>query len=125
MPYIKNCVECDVGIPSTRKFCSDCLEIRQKKQQKRNVEKNRFKIIERKYGLSKQAYLNMVEAQNNLCGICGKEERHNRSLAVDHNHDTGEVRELLCTDCNWLVGMLERFPEDIIDKSRLYIKKHT
>ena len=43
---------------------------------------------------------NMKKEQNNKCLICEREDK----LVVDHNHDSGEVRGLLCSHCNKLLG---------------------
>lgn len=43
--------------------------------------------------------------QDGRCGICGIHQRHeSRQLALDHDHDTGLVRGLLCTSCNLQEG---------------------
>ena len=51
-----------------------------------------------------------VEAhQNKSCAICGRPERRpNQRLATDHDWFTGEFRGLLCSQCNVLVGKIER-----------------
>lgn len=59
-----------------------------------------------KFGITLDKYNQMVEAQNGVCAICGKEEI-NKALAVDHNHKTGEVRGLLCGKCNKALGFLD------------------
>lgn len=63
----------------------------------------------RKYGINLKEYNELVLSQNNKCAIC-KQEELGKSLAVDHNHETGEVRGLLCEDCNRGIGILK---EDI------------
>ena len=70
---------------------------------------NRLKRL----GLTPEAYQLMVTAQNNLCAICGKPENriHHRTkkladLCVDHDHETGLIRGLLCRDCNVGIGNL-------------------
>lgn len=50
----------------------------------------------------------MAEVQGGLCAIC-HEPPLNRRLAVDHDHETGAVRGLLCTACNTTLG---RFNDD-------------
>ena len=59
-------------------------------------------------------YESLLEAQGGVCAICGRPERRMsrvggvvRRLAVDHDHVTGQVRGLLCHDCNIGIGMFE------------------
>jgi hypothetical protein len=43
-------------------------------------------------------------------------------LSIDHNHETGEVRELLCGDCNTAIGMAKEDPE-ILQAMISYLKR--
>lgn len=52
-----------------------------------------------KFNLTPVMYSRLLEAQGGICAICGKEEV-TRRLHVDHDHDTGLVRGLLCGGCN-------------------------
>jgi 5-methylcytosine-specific restriction endonuclease McrA len=61
-------------------------------------------IFKRKYGISVEEYESLYQKQEGLCAIC---LRHFNKLAVDHNHETKEVRGLLCTACNARLGNLE------------------
>lgn len=57
------------------------------------------------YGISLEDFNGLIEFQNNLCGICFKPIEHNRkSLNVDHDHETNEVRGILCSSCNTGLG---------------------
>lgn len=56
--------------------------------------------LKSKYGMSLEDYDTMVERQNGLCLLC--KERH--KLVVDHDHQTDQVRGLLCANCNLLLG---------------------
>lgn len=70
-----------------------------------NREKARSNHLQRTYGITLAEYDEMLEAQGGKCAICGKTpEENNRRLDVDHNHDTGVVRGLLCNDCNSGIG---------------------
>ena len=53
----------------------------------------------RKYGISKQK---MLEEQDNKCYICSRDFSmlNNNFICTDHNHSTGKVRKILCSDCN-------------------------
>lgn len=66
-----------------------------------------------KFNLSLEDYERILEAQGEVCAICRQPEtsRHVkgtiRRLAVDHDHETGEVRGLLCWMCNSRLGYFE------------------
>ena len=70
----------------------------------------RRKSLLARYGITHEDYLAMLERQNGKCAICGATETtcsRSRYFDVDHNHQTGQVRGLLCRDCNLTVGMVE------------------
>lgn len=66
--------------------------------------------IKKQYDLTEAQYAALVVAQAGKCGICGKEpsgEWHgDRMLNVDHDHETGAVRGLLCNRCNRALGLI-------------------
>jgi hypothetical protein len=62
-----------------------------------------------RYGLTEEAYLGLLLAQDNACAIC-RTPFEGFKVCVDHCHETGEVRGLLCDNCN--VG-LGRFKDDV------------
>lgn len=67
--------------------------------------------LTRKYGISLDEYDRMLEEQGNECAVCDRTPEDNgRRLAVDHNHSTGEVRGLLCDQCNVALGKLQDSP---------------
>lgn len=90
---------------------------------KRYREKNREKYlynkrknrIKRKYGISVDEYDNYLSTP---CSICGSS-----SEVLDHNHDTGEVRDSLCNNCNRALGLMKDSP-DILLSAFKYLKKH-
>jgi hypothetical protein len=65
--------------------------------------------IKQKYGLTKRSFDNLLKAQKGRCAICcDKQECGKRKqLYVDHSHDTGVIRGLLCFKCNVLLGMAQ------------------
>lgn len=104
---------------------------------KRSYLKNKDKVLKRcrerhlkiNYNLTSQQYLEMIVAQGNCCAICGKPEQRLlktgdiKPLSVDHNHITGEVRELLCNDCNALLGFAKENLE-VLENAIQYLQKH-
>jgi hypothetical protein len=49
----------------------------------------------------------MLLEQDGVCAICGGDCMTGKSLAVDHDHDTGKIRGLLCQRCNQAIGLLD------------------
>lgn len=62
-------------------------------------------ILRKKFGIGLVQYQKLLEQQNHKCFICETEDW--RNLAVDHNHQTGQVRGLLCTKCNTGIGQFQ------------------
>lgn len=80
--------------------------------------------LKRAYGISYQEYLHMLEAQQNACAICGIEKENvSRAFAVDHCHDTGKVRGLLCNNCNTGIGNL-RDDIGLLERAIVYLKSY-
>ena len=79
----------------------------------------------REYGLTLGAYRVMHKAQRGCCAICNKKEdiRDTKKMAVDHCHDTGAIRGLLCLNCNMGLGQFKDSTEALL-KAALYLKKH-
>jgi hypothetical protein len=59
--------------------------------------------LKAKFGITLEAYTQMLVAQGGVCAICGKEPGKRR-LDVDHDHETGKIRGLLCNQCNQMLG---------------------
>lgn len=63
------------------------------------------------YGLTLDEYRSLLDAQGGACRICGRVPKPTgKSLAVDHDHDTGQVRGLICVICNRAIGQLGDCP---------------
>jgi hypothetical protein len=76
--------------------------INSRKWRTNNPIKSRDSYYKYQYGISFKEYEEILKNQNNVCAICGN--KTDRNLCVDHNHETGEVRGLLCLDCNSALG---------------------
>ena len=63
-----------------------------------------------KYGLEKGGYDKLLKKQSSRCGICGFPPIL-KTLVVDHCHETGKVRGLLCDNCNKGIGFLRDDPD--------------
>ena len=117
----KNCPKC--GIKKERSefhkdktrndglagFCKPCLL--QKTQKWRDENPDELKQSQRRtrrkreYGISREDYDHMLVSQNNECAICNNPIGY--EAAVDHDHETGVVRGLLCNTCNTGLGMFK------------------
>lgn len=100
----------------TRAVCKQCHNAKTVEWQKANPEKQaqikRWTKIRKKYGISKEQYLSLHDSQNSCCAICGiHESKCRRSLDLDHDHETGVVRGLLCEHCNKAIGLLKDSPK--------------
>lgn len=69
---------------------------------------NRKSIALVRYGLTINDYNKMFIKQGGKCAICAKLELFlDKTLCIDHNHETGEVRALLCSSCNSALGLFK------------------
>jgi hypothetical protein len=78
--------------------------------------------LKRNYNLTEQEYQQMYQAQGGLCAICGNPQIPSRRLAVDHDHQSGLVRGLLCHYCNAGIG---HFGDDIsrLESAIAYLRR--
>jgi len=79
--------------------------------------------LRKSYGITEEEYNQKSQKQNGLCAICFRPQPDGRRLAVDHNHETMQVRDLLCNSCNVSIGLMN---EDILKLQAVinYLKKH-
>jgi len=90
---------------------ADCGECKSRK----DVKSKRKRL----YGVSSGTYETMLLSQEYLCKICrGKPKT--RSLCVDHDHNTGKVRGLLCHNCNRAISIFDK--KDLLKKALAYLK---
>jgi len=91
----KPCVHCGESIPLHRhRFCSDACSIAHRRPEK--------------YGLSRDELVALL-AQHNVCAICKSAQWGRKGPQIDHDHDGGCVRGVLCNNCNQGLG---RFADD-------------
>lgn len=94
-------------------------KLKESRKARYDFDSHRYYILYRKYGLTKEQYLSMFNEQGGRCAICEKVET-DRYLAVDHCHETGKVRKLLCKDCNTSLGKFNDSP-DLLRKAAEYL----
>jgi hypothetical protein len=77
------------------------------------------------YGVDVEWYEGMFHEQGGVCAICGGNGvyKGQTNLCIDHNHDTGAVRGLLCNDCNVGLARFKDSPE-IARKAAEYLETH-
>lgn len=75
-----------------------------------------------RYGITVDQYNQMLAEQDDRCFICHKHrDEFSRDLSIDHCHETGKVRKLLCINCNRALGML-REDVDLMKKLIDYVE---
>lgn len=79
--------------------------------------------LKHNFNMTLEQYDQMFEEQNGICAICGGVNFSGRRLGVDHNHETGKIRGLLCHRCNFLLGALE--DKEFTKRAKQYLKGYS
>ena len=111
-----------------RSWCKSCESTWQ--TENRDPEKTRERNLRRRYDMTWDMWLDMLADQHGKCPICKDEldldpecHRSKRAPVVDHDHDTGRVRAILCADCNRALGLFKDNP-DICWAAARYVIEH-
>lgn len=105
-----------------RPECRECdnkqRQDRKRREKERDPDAWRDKYLRKTYSISLEEYNEMLQKQNGLCWICGESS----DLVVDHDHESGKVRGLLCNLCNTSLG---GFKDNIVslEKAIAYLIK--
>ncbi|MFP3990208.1 endonuclease VII domain-containing protein [Streptomyces sp. E11-3] len=125
-------VRVKVPVPRGHKRCPQCGVVKPHDQWERNksssdgwasycrecrAERNRASYFQRKYGLSPAELDEMIAEQQGVCCICLAAP----AVHVDHCHETGRVRGVLCFSCNAALGHLRDRP-DAIRRAAAYVE---
>jgi hypothetical protein len=99
-------------------YCKPCHNARGKASKER-VGGSRSYHLTRRYGMTAEEADYLLERQDGLCAICGVAP----AVHVDHDHETGQVRALLCFNCN---GGLGQFKDDpyVLRMAAFYVERH-
>jgi len=96
------------GVP--KYYCTPC-----------SSEYRKWSNIRRRYKITKEEYEQIVENQKNKCVLC-EEDMADKKAVVDHCHTSGEVRGILCNNCNALIGFSKE-EVTILRNAISYLKK--
>lgn len=148
LPMAKECRRCAIIRPPSEfwagprnkdgltSWCKECMRWSNRRHYYRNQEKRKAYAAEwtrqnperarqtrrkralKSYGLDAEAFRALSAEQNNACAICLVQEE----LVIDHCHETGVVRGLLCQRCNKGIGLLAENPTVIL-RAAAYVRK--
>lgn len=107
-----------------RSRCKDCCSVQSRKNILANPRASKeAQWRQRGIEINFEDFNTLLELQKGLCAICGKEEVAERMIAVDHCHETGMIRGLLCVSCNTKLGWFEKYQSEIHDYLGLSVKE--
>ncbi len=82
--------------------------------QLRQVKRSSFeRYLQRAYGIAGEDWARMYQAQAGKCAGCQERFKSDRETHVDHCHETGRIRGLLCSPCNVAVGLVKDSAETL------------
>ena len=100
----KLCLNCYMS--DYRKNNKDKVQRYNKSWRERNPQRahinNKKGLLKHNYGITLEKYNEIFEDQGGVCAICNTKTQ--KDLSVDHDHKTGEIRALLCAQCNFGLG---------------------
>lgn len=123
----KTCISCDQSLPLAQFYkaprTADGHDCRCKRCRIRMARQRWYAI---KYGITLEEFEAMEAAQDGLCALCASPGTPNgrsgtKRLSVDHCHETGRVRALLCNPCNVSLGLMKESPE-LLRKAADYLE---
>ena len=132
-PLEINCTKCKVNPRGQSKgsWCKSCTnEYAKQLYHKSDKTVHRDRWLKRTHGITYDEFKTKLENQNHKCSICFKaigerqSRQHMKNVAcVDHNHTTGKIRDLLCNECNWALGLVEE-NTDVLNNMIKYVERH-
>lgn len=122
---VKKCKDCKQTLPVTEfsmlknnqyntlaSYCKACVRIR-----------GRTSDLKKRYGITVDEFNEMIEKQENKCGLCEERLFSGRRTHVDHCHSSGKIRKLLCPNCNTGLGKFKDSP-NLLRKAAAYLEEN-
>lgn len=97
------------GALGRQAYCKPCDRARTAEYRQRNlarIAQNNRTYRLKLYGLTDEEYEERLAGQGGVCAVCKRPPGKHKRLCVDHNHETGEIRGLLCLRCNAHISAL-------------------
>ena len=136
------CRKCNAQVPDSEfynrlkdRMCKECCRRIAKERYHTSAEtrtsikyRNRVKLV-KSYGLTMDDFENMLVTQHGMCAGCNVHldlfapNKQGNAACIDHDHDTGKVRGLLCRCCNLALGYVKDCPTTLRGLA-LYLEKH-
>ena len=83
--------------------------------------------VKKVYGITPAQYEQTLSDQGGVCAVCGRvpngSSRMEKTLLIDHDHETGKIRGLLCNNCNSGMGIMGDTEEHLL-AALAYLRKH-
>lgn len=103
---VAKCKDCTSDLQkANRAKIRECERRWRRNNPEKAEQKRRRQLLRKHYGITLEDYDDLMDKQANGCAICGEPCKSGKYLAVDHDHETGEVRGLLCASHNVGLGM--------------------
>jgi len=132
----KRCTKCGVEKPLSEFYrangnkdgfnsrCKECKSQEAKEYYKNNRAKQRDREYRTNYKLTLSDYEQILELQKHCCALCGTNDPGGKGrFQVDHNHESGGVRALLCHYCNIGLGHFKDDPQ-LLEAAAAYLRSH-
>ncbi len=121
--------QCDDCVKHVKFLKADHIKTLRRLSDRKSADRIKGYNLLKTYGITLAQYEEISLVQNHKCAICKKKDGavsklgKNRDLAVDHCHQTGKVRGLLCSPCNSGIGQLGDSIERL-ETALEYLRKH-
>jgi len=105
---MSSCIKCGVRPKKkhNRSWCSHCAKAYERKRwAKMPYWKKRERTLKKEYGITYRVFIGMLEIQDYRCATC-RRLLTEQEACVDHCHDTGAIRGILCNHCNRALGLV-------------------